>query len=106
MVRQNKWMFRPKLAISLLCVAIASVSVSYADGFFTIIGPDGRPMIVPSKKFDQKKQSIPQIEIQPQNPPDKTVTFPAQKNYKEKEQSKELPKKLEQQVEKKLNTAP
>ncbi len=55
MVRQYKWMFRPKLAISILSVAMVSVSVSYADGFYTIIGPDGRPMIVPSKKVDQKK---------------------------------------------------
>ncbi len=54
MVRQYKWMFRPKLAISILSVAMLSVSVSYADGFYTIIGPDGRPMIVPSKKVDQK----------------------------------------------------
>jgi len=106
MVRQYKWMFRPKFAISILCIAIANVSISYADGFYTIIGPDGRPMIVPSKKFDQKKQSIPQIEIQPQTPPDKTVSLPAQKNYKEKEQIQDLPKKLEQQTEKKLNTVP
>ncbi|KAA0672615.1 protein FilE, partial [Acinetobacter baumannii] len=56
MVRLYKWMFSPKFAITTLCVAIASISVSYADGFYTIIGPDGRPMIVPSKRIDQKKQ--------------------------------------------------
>ncbi|MFX5100786.1 protein FilE, partial [Acinetobacter baumannii] len=55
MVKQYKSMFRPKFAISTLCIAVASVSVSYADGFFTIIGPDGRPMIVPSKKVEQKQ---------------------------------------------------
>ena len=38
MVKQYKSMFRPKFAISTLCIAVASVSVSYADGFFTIIG--------------------------------------------------------------------
>ncbi len=48
-------MFRPKLVISALCVGIASSSVVYADGFYTIIGPDGRPMIVPSKEINQKK---------------------------------------------------
>lgn len=62
MVRLYKWMFSPKFAITTLCVAIASISVSYADGFYTIIGPDGRPMIVPSKRIDQKKQPIPKIE--------------------------------------------
>ena len=99
-------MFRPNFAISILCIVIANVSTSYADGFYTIIGPDGRPMIVPSKRVDQKKTSIPQIEIKPQNPPNKMVILPTQKNYKEKEQIKDLPKKLEQQAEKKLNTAP
>jgi len=106
MVRQYKWMFRPKFAISILCIVIANVSISYADGFYTIIGPDGRPMIVPSKRVDRKKQSIPQIEIQSQNPPDKIAILPVQKNYKEKDQIKDLPKKLEQQAEKKLNIAP
>ncbi len=50
MVKQYKRMFRPKFAIAALCIAIANISLSYADGFYTIIGPDGRPMIVPSKK--------------------------------------------------------
>ncbi len=84
MVRQYKWMFRPKLAISILCVAMASVSVSYADGFYTIIGPDGRPMIVPSKKVDQKRQIPPRMETQSQNPSNKTIIDPAQKVSKEK----------------------
>ncbi|UUM27579.1 putative pilus assembly protein FilE [Acinetobacter colistiniresistens] len=37
------------LAISLFCLMMASVSGVYADGFYTIIGPDGRPMVVPMK---------------------------------------------------------
>lgn len=37
------------LAISLLLLMVSSVSTVYADGFYTIIGPDGRPMVVPMK---------------------------------------------------------
>ncbi|RZH51385.1 protein FilE, partial [Acinetobacter pittii] len=104
MVRQYKWMFRPKLAISILSVVMASVSVSYADGFYTIIGPDGRPMIVPSKKVDQKRQISPKMEIQSQNPSNKTIIDSAQKVSKEK--AIDAPKKMVQPPQKKLNTAP
>ncbi|MGC9619920.1 UNVERIFIED_CONTAM: putative pilus assembly protein FilE [Acinetobacter pittii] len=104
MVRQYKWMFRPKLAISILSVAMVSVSGSYADGFYTIIGPDGRPMIVPSKKVDQKRQLPPRVEIQSQNLPNKIIIDPAQKVSKEK--TIDAPKKMEQSTQNKLNTAP
>ncbi|WP_050675813.1 putative pilus assembly protein FilE, partial [Acinetobacter baumannii] len=107
MVRLYKWMFSPKFAITTLCVAIASISVSYADGFYTIIGPDGRPMIVPSKRIDQKKQPIPKIEERkPQTQQNQPIVDTVQKTSKEKEQTKNLPKKLEQHVQEKLNTAP
>ncbi|XZU27957.1 putative pilus assembly protein FilE [Acinetobacter baumannii] len=107
MVRLYKWMFSPKFAITTLCVAIASISVSYADGFYTIIGPDGRPMIVPSKRIDQKKQPIPKIEERkPQTQQNPLIVDSVQKTSKEKEQIKNLPKKLEQHVQEKLNTAP
>ncbi|EHU2108442.1 putative pilus assembly protein FilE [Acinetobacter baumannii] len=107
MVRLYKWMFSPKFAITTLCVAIASISVSYADGFYTIIGPDGRPMIVPSKRIDQKKQPIPKIEERkPQTQQNQPIVDAVQKTSKEKEQIKNLPKKLEQHVQEKLNTAP
>ncbi|NLH05574.1 putative pilus assembly protein FilE [Acinetobacter baumannii] len=107
MVRLYKWMFSPKFAITTLCVAIASISVSYADGFYTIIGPDGRPMIVPSKRIDQKKQPIPKIEERkPQTQQNQPIVGAVQKTSKEKEQTKNLPKKLEQHVQEKLNTAP
>ncbi len=100
-------MFSPKFAITTLCVAIASISVSYADGFYTIIGPDGRPMIVPSKRIDQKKQPIPKIEEKkPQTQQNQPIVDAVQKTSKEKEQTKNLPKKLEQHVQEKLNTAP
>lgn len=100
-------MFSPKFAITTLCVAIASISVSYADGFYTIIGPDGRPMIVPSKRIDQKKQPIPKIEERkPQTQQNQPIVDAVQKTSKEKEQIKNLPKKLEQHVQEKLNTAP
>ncbi|MBR8564174.1 putative pilus assembly protein FilE [Acinetobacter baumannii] len=107
MVRLYKWIFSPKFAITTLCVAIASISVSYADGFYTIIGPDGRPMIVPSKRIDQKKQPIPKIEERkPQTQQNQPIVDAVQKTSKEKEQIKNLPKKLEQHAQEKLNTAP
>ncbi|MDC5395022.1 protein FilE, partial [Acinetobacter baumannii] len=107
MVKQYKRMFRPKFAIAALCIAIANISVSYADGFYTIIGPDGRPMIVPSKRIDQKKQPIPKIEERkPQTQQNPLIVGSVQKTSKEKEQIKNLPKKLEQHVQEKLNTAP
>lgn len=106
MVKQYKRMFSPNFAILTLCVAIANVSVSYADGFYTIIGPDGRPMIVPSRRVDQEKQSLPSIDVQSKNLPEKTVALPVQKLSREKEQTTDSSKKVEQQTEKKLNTAP
>ncbi|MGJ5400690.1 putative pilus assembly protein FilE [Acinetobacter baumannii] len=107
MVKQYKGIFRPKVAITTLCVAIASISVSYADGFYTIIGPDGRPMIVPSKRIDQKKQPIPKIEERkPQTQQNPLIVDSVQKTSKEKEQIKNSPKKLEQHVQEKLKTAP
>ncbi|MDQ9888435.1 putative pilus assembly protein FilE [Acinetobacter pittii] len=105
MVRQYKWMFRPKLAVSILSIVMASISLSYADGFYTIIGPDGRPMIVPSKNIEQKKESTSKIEINPQNSLNEAVIIPDPIIIKEKEY-RDLPKKIEQQKQKKLNTAP
>ncbi|MCU7698828.1 protein FilE, partial [Acinetobacter sp. AYS6] len=106
MVKQYKRMFNPNFAILTLCVAIANVSVSYADGFYTIIGPDGRPMIVPSKRVDQKKQAPSKIEEkQHQTPITNPVVVPVQKVFEEKEQNRESPKRLEQQPQKKLNSA-
>jgi len=44
---------RSKLPILIIFIGLVSGSNLYADGFYTIIGPDGRPMIVPKK--DQEK---------------------------------------------------
>ncbi|KXZ65888.1 putative pilus assembly protein FilE [Acinetobacter venetianus] len=44
---------RSKLPILIIFIGFVSGSNLYADGFYTIIGPDGRPMIVPKK--DQEK---------------------------------------------------
>lgn len=49
MVMQKKMMSRSKFAMLSLCILLANGSNLYADGFYTIIGPDGRPMIVPKK---------------------------------------------------------
>ncbi len=94
-------MFSPNFAILTLCVAIANVSVSYADGFYTIIGPDGRPMIVPSKRVDQKKQTSSKIEeTQHQNPTTNMIVVPAQKVFKEEARNTDSPKRVEQQPQK------
>lgn len=49
------------LVISFVCAVIASSSVVYAEGFYTIIGPDGRPMIVPRKSTEAEKKIIKSI---------------------------------------------
>ncbi|MBC6791296.1 putative pilus assembly protein FilE [Acinetobacter baumannii] len=105
MVKQYKSMFRPKFAISTLCIAIASVSVSYADGFFTIIGPDGRPMIVPSKKVEQK-QSKSRVEAPKQVVQLHVNAAPVQEASKENVQNSKELKKFEPHPTQKLNTAP
>ena len=46
-----------KLAISVIITVIASTSVVYADGFYTIIGPDGRPMIIPKKPTENENRT-------------------------------------------------
>jgi len=52
---------QPVLVISFVCAVIASSSVVYAEGFYTIIGPDGRPMIVPRKSTEAEKKIIKSI---------------------------------------------
>ena len=49
MVMEKKTNQRSKLALLTLCLTFASGTYVYADGFYTIIGPDGRPMIVPKR---------------------------------------------------------
>ena len=46
-----------KLAISVIFTVIASTSVVYAQGFYTIIGPDGRPMIIPKKPTENENRT-------------------------------------------------
>ncbi|MDM1021908.1 putative pilus assembly protein FilE [Acinetobacter sp. VNK23] len=53
---QKKWIQQPRFVISLLSAVLTSSTVAYADGFYTIIGPDGRPMIVPKKVDAQKNE--------------------------------------------------
>ncbi|MCH7337777.1 putative pilus assembly protein FilE [Acinetobacter sp. NIPH 2699] len=51
-----------KFALLMLGVVLANGSNSYADGFYTIIGPDGRPMIVPKKNVKQEVSPKKQVE--------------------------------------------
>ena len=46
-----------KYAMLMIGISIVSGQNVYADGFYTIIGPDGRPMIVPKKDTSQQLQS-------------------------------------------------
>ncbi len=54
----NKMFQLQKTAALLLCLGLASSASVYAEGFYTIIGPDGRPMIVP-KKATKKSLAAP-----------------------------------------------
>ena len=56
MVMQKKWIQQPRFIISLLGLILTGSTVAYAEGFYTLIGPDGRPMIVPRKVDTQKNQ--------------------------------------------------
>lgn len=52
---------------SILGIALLQVSVTYATTFHTIIGPDGRPMVVQTndqKKVVRKRKSSEQLDIQ------------------------------------------
>ena len=67
MVMQKKRTQQSALAISLLLLMVSSVPTVYADGFYTIIGPDGRPMVVPMKigkkeAEPRKQQQEPHVE--------------------------------------------
>ena len=65
---------RSKLTMLIMSLGLVSGSNLYADGFYTIIGPDGRPMIVPKKEQvkvqnqsvnDQALKSAPVKQISP-----------------------------------------
>lgn len=50
-----KIMMKQPLLVTLLMILGSGGAVSAEDGFYTIIGPDGRPMIIPQKKQSQPK---------------------------------------------------
>lgn len=55
-------MFKKNIQMSKGAMLIMSISMAlgqnvYADGFYTIIGPDGRPMIVPKRDHLQQSKS-------------------------------------------------
>jgi hypothetical protein len=64
MVMQKKMMNRSKFAMLSLFIAMVSGSNLYADGFYTIIGPDGRPMIVPKRISKDTSVSIKKPELE------------------------------------------
>ncbi len=107
MVMQKKRTQKSTLAISLFFLMVSSVSTVYADGFYTIIGPDGRPMVVPMKVA--KKEPEPNKHTQQVNSEKHTQSV-IQTNNAEKKVSVPPPqqkaddlKQLESQ-QKQLNT--
>ena len=81
---------------SILCFALLQASVSYATTFHTIIGPDGRPMIVPineQKKVAPVSKTVEQLIIQ--QPID---VANAKKNDVEEAQSNLLSKPVEKVI--------
>lgn len=61
---------------SIFCLAILQGTMTYAGSFYTIIGPDGRPLVVqrnePTRSMQEKLASVKQKEIVPI-----TTTIPA-----------------------------
>ena len=51
------------MRLSFVFLAMSCISVTYAANFYTIIGPDGRPMVVQKPNESEKKTSI---QVQPQ----------------------------------------
>lgn len=88
MVMQKRRTRQSALVISLLCLMVTSASTVYADGFYTIIGPDGRPMVVPMKLG--KKQAEPKQKVLTQ--PAQTPALPSQDIIKSKAPSSEQEK--------------
>lgn len=58
-----RWNVGKKKAVTSLWLALSlATSISYADGFYTIIGPDGHPIIVQKPEAKQKVESKPKTE--------------------------------------------
>ncbi|MBJ8419449.1 putative pilus assembly protein FilE [Acinetobacter courvalinii] len=80
------------LVISLLCLMVTSASTVYADGFYTIIGPDGRPMVVPMKIG--KKQAEPKQNIQTELAPSSQTIIKSNLPSSEQKKTVEVQPKL------------
>lgn len=52
-------MIKQPLLVTLFVVLSSGGAVYAEEGFYTIIGPDGRPMIIPQKKQSQPVKTIP-----------------------------------------------
>ncbi|VXA55887.1 Flagellar protein FilE [Acinetobacter proteolyticus] len=101
---QNKMILQSRLVISFVCLMIASTSVVYANGFYTIIGPDGRPMVVPMRDGKkavepnkQKQAIITEKTVQPtidHSSTVKTIVVPIEQQKVEYAHPVEPPKNL------------
>ena len=68
MVNKLKKLKRISLRKTILTLCLMQVSVSYAGEFYTIIGPDGRPIVVqqpsqPKSKKIEVMQSKPSVAV-------------------------------------------
>jgi len=58
----------PMLSALLLCRGLGSGGVVQADGYYTIIGPDGRPMVIPQKtEKKETKSTVPSQNVVPES---------------------------------------
>lgn len=96
---KKKRTLQATLAISLLMVMIPSVSYVYADGFYTIIGPDGRPMVVPMKIGKKEEKNTKQKQETHTEKPSIPVIQSSKKMPSSlPEQKRDQPKPVEVQV--------
>lgn len=96
---KKKRTLQATLAISLLMVMIPSVSYVYADGFYTIIGPDGRPMVVPMKIGKKEEKNTKQKqEMHTEKPSIPVIQSSKKMPSSLPEQKRDQPKPVEVQV--------
>ena len=79
-------MIKQPLLVTLFVVLSSGGAVYAEEGFYTIIGPDGRPMIIPQKKQSQPIKTIPVQQKQEKvTQVDKVETVVVEKKQQDKE---------------------
>lgn len=79
-------MIKQPLLVTLFVVLSSGGAVYAEEGFYTIIGPDGRPMIIPQKKQSQPIKTIPVQQTQEKvTQVEKVETVVVEKKQQDKE---------------------